>query len=388
MSYILPFQPTVPRCQRFASKAVLACCAALLMAGCAVTQETKQSLAAYVQAMAQVEASANRQLDDFAQTLRLQDQLAEPDEAGSAAVRRPAPEYPDEFIVGAPKAGAAETEGQRRIAATREALKVVHQYNDALVALAEGHSEAEIRSRATRFGSSLTSLASLFGQAIPGLGPLLQIGPKILKLAQDAANREQLKQAVEQGSEPVGTILEVLEAQLPAMYKASLVIPARARDDARQGMVAVGGSVRTLIGQFSAPADLALAARISAAQEQLSQAGRQTRTADKLPLPLPFAAGKPPYTAATQRELEVLLQAAQANADKYATAVARQNAYFDLMGKYAALLRQARASMAAVAASLSKPVDLRDEIDRLLTTAFDLRDAAAAYRHPAVGVAP
>ena len=78
------------------------------------------------------------------------------------------------------------------------------------------------------------------------------------------------------------------------------------------------------------------------------------------------------------------MQALRGSAQQYAALVARQNAYYELLGKYVALLRQTQAALDLVAASLARPVDLGVAVDRLFKTVFELRDSLAAYRHPAL----
>jgi hypothetical protein len=123
--------------------------------------------------------------------------------------------------------------------------------------------------------------------------------------------------------------------------------------------------------------------KVSALQMQLGEIGAKTRMLPTMPLPLPFSGGKPVYDAATDAQAQIFVQSMRTNAQRYAELVAKQNAYHELLLKYVAALRQTRSSLDRVAESLSRPIDLRAEVGRLLKVAFDLRDAMAAYRNPA-----
>jgi len=355
----------------------------LLAGGCAVTQETRQSLGGYVQAMEQVHQSADLFVADFSNGLKVQEDLIRT--AGAVPATRRA-EYPTEFKLPT-DAGMPQTDADKAVAATRQALAVVRDYNAALVALAEGQSEQEVRQRTTALGGALQTLASLAKETIPGLSLVTGIGSKILKLAQDASNRQQLQQAVAEGREPVGEILAVLEKQTPAMYRLSVVGASQGQDRARDSISRSAAALRTFLERRGPPTDPGLAGQMMDVQVRLGDIGTRTRTLPRMPIPMPFSGGKPAYDAAAHTETQVLLQSMEASADKYAEVVAKQNAYHELMASYVAALRQARHGLDLVAESLKRPVDLRTEVLNLLQVAFELRDAMAAYRNPPTNTA-
>lgn len=360
-------------------------CALLLLGGCAVTPETRQSLAGYVQAMDQVEQSADMFVSDFASSQKVQEELNRLAGVTQAARR---PEYPEAFVLLSATA-APQTDFDKAVASTRLALAAVSAYNDALVALAEGQSEQEVRQRASGLGGALQTFASFAGQTIPGVDLLVGVGAKIIKLAQDASNRQQLQQAVAQGREPVGQILSALEQQTPSMYAASVRVTSRAQDVPQDNISRSAAALKSLLERRGPPADEALATQIRAAQDQLIEIGMKTRTLKRMPLPFPLASGRPVYDAATQTEVQVFVHSMDTSAQRYVELIAKQNAYHDLMSKYVVALRQSRHSLDLLAESLNRPVDLRAEIPNLLRVAFDLRDAIGAYRHPPVaGTAP
>jgi hypothetical protein len=351
----------------------------LAITGCALNQETRRSLGEYVQAMNEVEQSANLFVSDFADGLKVQKELQRVAGAGPLPAPR---EYPDQFVSPA-NASQPTSDAERAVNGTRQALAVVRQYNDALVALAEGQSEQDVRTRTMEFGGSLQGLASIVGASIPGLSLLTDVGSKIIKLAQDARNREQLVFAVNEGRGPVGDILTVLEDQTPSMYRLSVVGTKQGQERLQDDIQRTASALRTLLSGHAAPSQPELGTKVSALQMQLGEIGAKTRMLPTMPLPLPFSGGKPVYDAATDAQAQIFVQSMRTNAQRYAELVAKQNAYHELLLKYVAALRQTRSSLDRVAESLSRPIDLRAEVGRLLKVAFDLRDAMAAYRNPA-----
>ena len=364
----------------FASGVALA--AMLLLAGCAVTPETRQSLAGYVQAMDQVESSANVFLSEFSNELKAQEAAARG--AGSGAETPPRAEYPAAFTPqGDPDAPL--TAPDKAVAKTRLALVVVREYNQALVALAEGQSDAEVRARVVAFGGALGDFASLVGTAIPGLSAVTALGPQIVKLAQDAANREQLVRAVDAGRKPVAEILLDLEAQTSSMYRVSVVATRQAQTAVQNDIRRTAATLKALVARYGPPVDAEVARRAALLQAALADIGQRTQTLPALPVPFAFGSGRPAFDAGAEAEAAVFVQALRGSAQQYAALVARQNAYYELLGKYVALLRQTQAALDLVAASLARPVDLGATVDRLFKTVFELRDGLAAYRHPAPG---
>jgi hypothetical protein len=358
--------------------ATLVLCTLLLTGGCAVTQETRQSLAGYVQAMGEVERSANMFVSDFANAAKVQDELKRV--AGTASAPRVEEEYPTEFKLPA-TAAVPQTPEEKAVAATRQALAVVHQYNDALVALAEGHSEQEVKQRTTAFGDALQSLIPL-AEAVPGLSAITGIAAKVIMLAQNAANKQQLKEAVVQGREPVNTILSVLEQQTPALYRASVVVTKQAQDTPKANIRRASHALKAMLAQRGPATDGNVGTKWTDAQAQLAEIGARTHTTLAMPGAQPFTGGRPAYDEAAHAETQVFVQSMDMHAQRYVELVAKQKAYYELMVKYVATLREAGQGLDLVAESLSRPVDLRAEVARLLQVAFDLRDAVSAYRHP------
>ena len=208
------------------------------------------------------------------------------------------------------------------------------------------------------------------------------LGPQIVKLAQDAANREQLVRAVEAGRKPVAEILLDLEAQTSSMYRVSVVATRQAQTAVQNDIRRTAATLNALVARHGPPVDAEVARKAALLQAALADIGLRTQTLPALPVPFAFGSGRPPFDAGAEAEAAVFVQALRASAQQYAALVARQNTYYELLGKYVALLRQTQAALDLVAASLARPVDLGVAVDRLFKTVFELRDSLAAYRHP------
>ena len=352
------------------------------LAGCAVTPQTRQSLSGYVQAMAQVEQSADMFLSDFSNGLRVQAELKR---VGGAAAAPVVPEYPTALKLpddrSEPRSAAEE-----KVQGTRQALAVVRAYNNALVALAEGRPESEIQQGLLGLGTELQTLASVAGAAFPPFAPFAAIGAKLVKLAQDAANRKQLEQAVLEGREPVRTILAVLAQQTPPMYGLSVVGTKQAQQSLSEEIGRTAFAMKGLVARFGAPTDAGLTSRTAADQALLGEIGRKTKTPGAMPIPYAYTAGSPPYDAAADVQAQIFIRSISASAQKYAELVAKQNAYHAMLLQYVALLKRTGEALDQLARSLTAPVDLSAELVGLMRTAFDLRDAMAEFRHPPVAM--
>lgn len=367
--------------KRMRSLAILmTACLLAFTAGCALTQETKRSLTTYIQAMDEVQESANLFLTDYANTVEVRKQL---ESGGGAQESNSKPEYPANFVL-TQNPSLPTTKVEKKIEESRDALEVIRQYNDALVALAEGRPEAEIKNQVNQFGGALQTLTSIGGLAVPGIEQFTDIAAKIIKLAQDAYNREQFKQAVQEGEEPVNVILTALENQTPAIYKASVVIAQRGQDVPMENIRQVGFALSPFLAKYSPPTDPAIHGELGNFQAELVAIGTRTKTLPALPNPFPFQSGKPEYDKAAHDNMKIFMQVVRANDAQYKEIVAKQNAYYKLMEKYVALLRQTRRSLKVLADSLDAPIDIQREAHRLIIVAFELRNALADFRNPSV----
>jgi len=255
----------------------------LSTAGCAATQQTRQSLSVYTQAMAQTEQSADMFITDFSDGLKVQAELKR---VGIVVGASLAPDYPAVLQL-TDDGSTPPSPAQERVQQARKALNVVYSYNEALVALAEGRPASEIRQGPSGLGTELQTLASVAGLAFPPFAPFAAIGAKLFKLAQDAANRKQMEQAVLEGREPVRTILEVLARQTPEMYRLSVVGTKQAQESLGNEIRRTAFAMKALLVRSGAPVDASVASRVAADQALLDAIGRKTKTLGAMPIRMP-----------------------------------------------------------------------------------------------------
>ena len=353
---------------------------ALWVSGCAITPEAKRSLAAYVQASTEVEQAAHLFLTDFVNPARIELELNRI--ANGSVPVEPDEEYPSEFVP-VTKADAPLTKFEQALADSRQALGVIREYNEALVALAEGRPISEIKGQIQELGGLISAFASLGGFAVPGIEQFAAIGTNIIKLAQDSHDLERLKTAVAKGQAPVEKILDVFKGQTESIYRLSVVKAQTSQVDLRKAMARIAASMKSLLKRYSPPSrDATSFAKVTDFQLEVVLIGERTRTAKAMPNPFPFDDAQPAYDQEAHTNLKVLMSVLRANDAKYGEIVAKQNAYFELMEKYVATLGEMRNALALVQQSLEAPVDLRGQISRLFHSAFELRDAMSELRHP------
>jgi hypothetical protein len=353
----------------------------IICTGCAVTPETKQSLATYVQASHEVEEATKLFHADFADSVKLKTEL-------DSVVNGPPPVKPEEDFPSEFKPPSAVpavlTPAEKALASSRQALAVIREYNEALVALAEGRSKDEIKSQIKQFGESISTVAKLAGFAAPGIGQFAAIGAKVIQLAQDAENLQQLKEAVANGRGPVEEILAVFEAQTESLYRDSVTSAKPAQIEVRKEIARTARPIGTFLNRYSPPTDSILFNEVAGFQQEVVLIGERTRTIKAMPTPFPFDTTKPSYDQEAHSEMKVFMASLRISDAKYKAVVARQNAYYDLMERYVEALHQMRDALEALHRSLTAPVDLSTHVNGLLKSAFQLRDAMREFRNSSV----
>jgi hypothetical protein len=347
---------------------------AAIMSGCAITQETKQSLLAYTTAMQQVQVSTDKFLIDYSSVADLRRQL-EQTLASDAPNSYPA-SYNPRLRSGTSIAG-ADTDIQAR----RSALAAVAAYNDALVALAEGQSEAAVSAHLKSFGGGIETVLGTIGiTTASSFGAVLPLASKLAALIQDGLNKAEFTEALNLGQPIIEAILAQLESDTAHYYAASIVVTERERDKVKSELRGAVPALRRLAGQSSAPTEENPLIEVRKIERTLNSIGIRTDTSALMPESLPFDAGKPKLDLQALERIKVSMKAIESIAKQDAEIVAKQNAYYDLMDAYVATLRQTSASLLFVSNSLDKPIDFNTQAGLLLDTALNLRSAFDEYR--------
>lgn len=356
--------------------AVLMAGTLLWLSGCAVSPQARQSLTAYISASEQVQQTAGDLLTDYANRSLARAASQQP------VATKPAEEYPHKFDPAAVSAKPVVTANERAIAETRQALVVIHDYDALLVALAEGRSEAEVRQQTGAFGSALKTLAQIGGAVIPGIDAALGLAGKFIKLANEAANREELLRLVADGRGPLRQILQGLQAETKGMYDMAVGETNQKLPEIRQAIQAAASPLDKLCGLYAPPFEATVVTKMATLQGQAAELAKQTRTTAAVKVPFPFVPGRAPADATVATQAEVFVQAMRIHAQRYAEQVGAQKAYYEVLVKYVAALQAMQAGFDTLAENLTAPVDLRSEIARLLGVGFELREAVATYRNP------
>lgn len=347
---------------------------ATMMVGCAITPETKQSLIAYTIAMQQVQVATNKFLIDFSSAEDLRKRLKQT-LAGDVANTYPAT-YDPRLRSDTPIAGV-----EADIQARRSALAALAAYNDALVALAEGQSESTVSAHLQSFGGGIEKVLNTIGiTATSSLAAALPLASRLMTLIQDGLNKEKFTEALNLGQPIVEAILAQLESDTTQYYEASVVLTERERASVKSEMKEAVESIRQLAGQNNTPAETNLQNEVRGIERSLRSIGIRTQTLVLMPESLLFEAGKPGFNKQALGRMRTSMKAIESIAARDAEIVAKQNAYYDLMDAYVAMLRQTNASLLIVQASLNRPGNFNSQAGRLLDAAVNLRDAFGEYR--------
>ena len=342
--------------------------------GCAITPETHQSLVAYTTAMRQVELATDRFLLKFASVEDLRIQL----EQSLAGVDVPVDDYPATFVPG--QHVLTEQEGIKAdIQARRDALAAISSFNDALVALAEGGSETEIESHIADFGGRANSILATLGAGSIAFESAVNLATRLLTLIQNGINKAEFEEALDLGLPIVQTIFDMLENDTTLYYEASVLMSDRARDEVKEEIRVAIRPVIELAAEHSPPTDEQLQGGVLLLQRRLALIGNRTGS-KAIPTPLVFGLNKPTFDERAQSRMETPMLALESIAAKDAEVVAKQNAYYALMGAYVTSLRRTSDALRTVRSSLDNPVMIEAEANRLLDVAIGLRDSINEYK--------
>jgi len=348
----------------------------VLLAGCSISGQTKQSLVAYTTAMEQVHIATDQFLVDFAAVDKLKRKL----ESSLTSADVVVDSYPYSFDPAT--ASSVSTGGVGRdIQARRDALIIVANYNNVLVALATGQTESEINALPSSFGSKAgLVLESLGGSAIPGLQAVIPLASQLTKLIQDGLNKNEFDRALELGQPLVEAILDQLEADTTQYYEASIVVTNNDRSGPKTDIRTAAFAIQDLTGEYAEPTDPNLQNELKRLNRELSSVGKSTNMSNILAAVFKFDDNKSAYDEDAHRQVLIQIQKIGDAANADAQLVARQNAYYDLMGAYAVSIRQTKASLIITRVNLNQPASIEAEAGRLLNVALNLRDSFFEYK--------
>ena len=350
---------------------VLICVLVLGTASCAEIPTAE--LTAYKQAFGSARQSAETVIADYRNALQ---------EASAIAPRSAASPFPEVFE---PESFLSGDARDANVASRLRALEVLGQYNNVLVALAEGKSEEEVRGAVGAFSSSLSTLVATFGSSVPALSAITRIAQTIAGLVENARRREEFRRIVDEGAPVVRQIID--EVFIPDTRDFYEVRAALADQRTRLLGRLTGEAAKTasLIGGQHAdpPANSGLASSRASAQGRLrdvvGRVGLSEATFDMagskrslFDLSASGSNGKA-YTELVQVRIDQLVASAEERSAKYQKVVEDTVRFHALLGAYVQMLNQTKISLELVRHRLNDPPQIEALAGVLATTAVSLK---------------
>lgn len=357
------------------NKITIVILAMLLSVGCA--QIPTSELGQYTEAFNQTKQASELVILDFDQTLKEARQYLV-DYQKTKSKTEPIKPYPDSLE--------KSIEIQKReaqikdIVVRQKAFSVIDSYNDVLTKLAEGKSIQEVQSATSGLITAASKLAEVAASAtVPGLSAFMGLAETIVGLFEKARLMKEFKIAVQDGSPVVTAILNSLIEDTNEHYKARYFLSNEKRLLIVDGIAARVYELRLLIKMHTVPLEtiIVIEEELNAAiQEAALELGKQypakitERESDDAQ---PAAAQPAAYTALVQVNVDQIIKANQVLGNKYKENVNYMKAHNDMLVNYRNLLNKTIDAMNTLEAALSKPQNIADQADEILSIAFELR---------------
>lgn len=346
----------------------------LLLAACA-GDPPLQELRVYDNAFGQARSAGEDVLDQAETALAVKADREEKLGGGSDSL------FPDSFdpetVTLDPDADVPSAIRVRRLA-----LRTIAEYNEALLALAEGRTLAQVQSRVESLGQTVQKLLPLVGLAggpLPGL--VISGLQSAIAAAEEAREREAVEDAILEGHDEVAGIIDALIADTPDLYTLLRSRWQFQLDDADKEMGDVWRSMESLARAHRAASSPADVKQLVAVEQRAERAFASTTPPSQVAnLPqltlAPAAQGGAPFDAATIGELQNQAGRLEAAASRYASGVEAINLAHDAMRQYVLLLRRARQSLDDLKAAVAAPPDANAVLMRVVESGVELRRQA------------
>lgn len=263
----------------------------------------------------------------------------------------------------------------RDVEAMRLSFEVVAQYNNALVALADGKSVETV-------GAATEGLLTAVGNFIPVAGPVVGAASTLARELEKARLREEFKAALAKGAPLVRQILAIIDENVDTNYANNVLLA----DNKRTLLVADAiDKVRKLIGLSQlhvAPDDLdAQQAQLDALLQPITQETNAPKA-----FPLGYDPSMAPYTAATEAQVTALMEAIGRDVAAYETLNARLNGLAKAGREYKQLLQVVQASLSALEAADATPPNLNAQAAEILRLGFLIKTHVEEVRNAGASV--
>lgn len=262
------------------------------------------------------------------------------------------------------------------------ALQTIADYNEALLALAEGRKLGQVQGRVAALGQTVEALLPLIGLA-GGPLPGLAIGglQSAITAAETARERVAVERAILAAHPDVDGIIAALIADTPDLYallrtRRELELDAIDREmgDIWRSMTRLASAHRTAAGPSEVKAIVEIEHR---ARRAFATATPPSQIASLPDFTLaPASQGGAPLDAATIRELDSEAARLEAAAARYTEGVQAIRLAHETMKQYVLLLRRARQAMHDLKSAVTAPPDADAVLMRIVESGIELRHQA------------
>ena len=255
----------------------------------------------------------------------------------------------------------------------RQALKVVSDFNDVLILLAEGKSVEEVRSGVDSLIGGYGKLSELLGAAkgIPYAEPIAALASVVIAKLEEANNHRQFVAALREGEPIVRDILSVFAKDAETIYSIRATQADRIWTMEQDTVATLIRRMSSVSEEHAAPSTEADAKKLisieKSVRETLNRVGLKKNPA------MLTTNGQRAFGAVTLSQLEQTLAQATEAAGKYEAIIEEQQALYALMVSYGGLLTQTNYSLVAVRAALDSPPDIYAQANSLIAFVFTVK---------------
>jgi len=277
-------------------------------------------------------------------------------------------------------AAAADTDG---VALRYSAWQAIAEYNDTLVAYANGASEARISAALTNLGGTLTHLAGVAGSINPALVALQPVLTKVVAALDEQVRAQRFADALGAAKPAIHGIINIFKDDLAHLFAIRLALLQSDLGPMKMDLA----DASTAFSQRMQELDVAAFAVPDGLVPELISQFRALAVAKAYPdlIPTGSANGKKadPELAVLNTMLAAVASRQEAHDKSMARAVVELKDFRALIDLYSSLLVKLSAQLDDVASAATKKVPLNnDRLAEIARLALDTRAALRALRRP------
>ena len=348
----------------------LALCALLLAVISACAEVPQQELSIYVDAYNQARSSSEQVLIDL---------VASREKIRAYHAEKAARETQPAVTLGdyVPPTKRESGFGPDAITVRLAALALVSQYNDILVAIAEGKKVGALQAKVQGAAVTATRLLSLAGTTIPGAGGLTGLLQTIASVAQKYADRQAFAEAIKEGAPLVKQIVQFLIDETPLIVEVHEGVWDAESASLRGQANRIVRSIKAEARQHGPPAPGSPEeARVAEIESNITEQLTQIRQGE---VRLSFD-GATPVTPEVLGQLETDLPQVEAATRAFLENRQKSPALRALMDQYVNSLSTTQNALDNVSLALDRPVDFTRVATELLEAAISIKQQYATYK--------